>query len=73
MTDLDLRTFNPFDPQTLQCPWPHYAKMRAEEPVLHIESLGMYFVTRHDLVSEVIRDVATYSSLFGNTSMPLPA
>ena len=73
MTDLDLRTFNPFDPQTLQCPWPHYAKMRAEEPVLHIESLGMYFVTRHDLVSEVIRDVTTYSSLFGNTSMPLPA
>ena len=73
MTDLDLRTFNPFDPETLQCPWPHYAKMRAEEPVLHIESLGMYFVTRHDLVSEVIRDVATYSSLFGNTSMPLPA
>ena len=73
MTDLDLRTFNPFDPQTLQCPWPHYAKMRAEEPVFHIESLGMYFVTRHDLVSEVIRDVTTYSSLFGNTSMPLPA
>ena len=73
MTDLDLRTFDPFDPQTLQCPWPHYAKMRAEEPVLHIESLGMYFVTRHDLVSEVIRDVTTYSSLFGNTSMPLPA
>lgn len=73
MTDLDLRTFNPFDADTLQCPWPHYAKMRAEEPVLHIESLGMYFVTRHDLVSEVIRDVTTYSSLFGNTSMPLPA
>ena len=72
MTDLDLRTFNPFDPETLQCPWPHYAKMRAEEPVLHIESLGMYFITRHDLVSEVIRDVETYSSLFGNTSMPLP-
>ena len=71
MTDLDLRTFNPFDPATLQCPWPHYAKMRAEEPVLRVDSLGMYFVTRHDLVSEVIRDVTSFSSQFGTTAMPL--
>jgi cytochrome P450 len=72
MSDIDLSTFNPFDPQTLQCPYPHYAKMRSDAPVHHIESLGMYFVTRHDMINEVIRDVQTYSSLFGNTSMPLP-
>ena len=71
-TDIDLKTFNPFDPQTLQCPYPHYAKMRTDAPVHHIESLGMYFVTRHDMISEVIRDIETYSSQFGNTSMPLP-
>jgi cytochrome P450 len=72
MSDIDLSTFNPFDPTTLQCPYPHYAKMRTDAPVHHIESLGMYFVTRHDMINEVIRDVQTYSSLFGNTSMPLP-
>ena len=71
--EIDLATFNPFDPQTLQCPYPHYAKMRVDAPVHHIESMGMYFVTRHDMVNEVIRDVTTYSSQFGNTSMPLPA
>jgi cytochrome P450 len=68
----DLSTFNPFDPQTLQCPFPHYAQMRDEQPVMLIESLGMYLITRHDLVLSVLRDPATYSSLFGGASMPLP-
>ena len=72
MTDtIDLQTFNPFNPETLQCPYPHYEKMRAEQPVLHVPALGMYLITSHDLVSEVIKDTATYSSAFGNTSMPL--
>ena len=66
-----LSTFNPFDPTTLQCPFPHYATMRDEAPVLHVESYGVHLVTRHDLVMEVLRDPQTYSSLFGNTSMPL--
>jgi cytochrome P450 len=69
----DLETFNPFDADTLQCPFPHYAKMREERPVMLIESLGMYLVTRHDLVLSVLRDVDTYSSLFGGASMPLPS
>ncbi len=70
MSDLD--TFNPFDPATLQCPFPHYAQMREEQPVLYLESMGMYLVTRHDLVLQIIRDVETYSSRFGGASMPLP-
>lgn len=68
----DLATFNPFDPATLQCPFPHYAQMRDEQPVMHLESMGMYLVTRHDLVLQIIRDVETYSSKFGGASMPLP-
>jgi len=67
----DLATFNPFDAETLQCPFPHYEQMREEQPVLFLESLGMYLVTRHDLVLQVIRDVETYSSMFGGASMPL--
>ncbi len=71
--DLDLKTFNPFDPTTLQCPFPHYARMRESLPVLHVPALSMYMVASHALVGEVIRDIDTYSSAFGNTSMPLPA
>ena len=47
--------------------------MRGEQPVLFIESLGMFLVTRHDLVLAVLHDPDTYSSLFGGDSMPLPA
>ena len=68
----DLATFNPFDADTLQCPFPHYAQMCDEQPVMLLESMGMYLVTRYDLVLKVIRDVETYSSMFGGASMPLP-
>lgn len=69
----DLADFNPFDSATLQCPFPHYAQMREEQPVMLIESLGMFLVTRHDLVLSILRDPGTYSSMFGGASMPLPA
>jgi cytochrome P450 len=69
----DLATLNPFDPAVLQCPFPHYARMRDEAPVLYLEQIGMWFVTRHDLVLEVLRDPRTYSNLFGAASMPLPS
>ena len=69
----DLADFNPFDSATLQCPFPHYAQMREEQPVMLIPSLGMYLVTRHDLVLGILRDPGTYSSMFGGASMPLPA
>jgi len=68
----ELQGFNPFDPQTLQCPFPHYAAMRANDPVHEVGGLGFYLVTRHDLVLEVVRDPETYSNQFGQTSMPLP-
>jgi cytochrome P450 len=66
-----LASFNPFDAETLQCPYPHYAQMRDEAPVLHLAELGMYLVTRHDLVLGILRDPTTYSSKFGRPTMPL--
>lgn len=69
----DLATFNPFDPETLQCPFPHYAAMREEAPVHFVEAVGIYLVTKYDLVLEVVRDPQTYSSKFGGASMPLPS
>lgn len=63
--------FDPFDPGTLQCPFPHWARLRADEPVATLP-IGITMVTRHDLVSEVLRDTATWSSAFGGISMPMP-
>ena len=68
--DTDLGTFNPFDPAALQCPFPAYARMRSDAPVLHLPALGMYLVTRHDLVLQVLRDTVTYSSRFVVTNVP---
>ncbi len=69
----DLSSFNPFDPDTLQCPYPHYAQMRAECPVLPVPAIGVHLVTKHDLVMQVLRDPQTYSSQFGGAGMPMPA
>lgn len=71
MTTSDLAQFNPFDADTLQCPYPHYAAMREEAPVLFLEQLGLYLVTRHDLVLSILRDPATFSSKFGRPTMPM--
>lgn len=69
-TEVDpLEAFNPFDPETLQCPWPHYAAMRETQPVFHVESLDIYMVTRHDLVLDVVRDTETFSSRFPGAAM----
>ncbi|WP_420452309.1 cytochrome P450 [Ilumatobacter sp.] len=72
-SEIDPAAFNPFDGDTLQCPFPHYETMREQAPVVHIEALDMYLVTRYDLVLEVVRDIETYSSEFGGASMPIPA
>jgi cytochrome P450 len=69
----DLTRFNPFDPETLQCPYPHYAQMRAECPVLAVPAIGVHLVTKHDLVMQVLRDPQTFSSQFGGAGMPMPA
>ena len=71
MTATDLATFDPFDADTLQCPYPHYATMREEAPVLLLEQFGLYLVTRHDLVLAILRDPATFSSKFGRPTMPM--
>lgn len=71
MTSSDLSRFDPFDAETLQCPYPHYATMREQAPVLWLEQLGLYLVTRHDLVLAILRDPETFSSKFGRPTMPL--
>ena len=65
---VDLTAFNPFDPEVQQCPHPHYAAMRAEQPVFRVPGTDLYLVTRHDLVGPILRDPATFSNRFGGPS-----
>ncbi|MDQ1748292.1 MAG: hypothetical protein QOD07_2555 [Frankiaceae bacterium] len=46
--------FNPFTPGFTDDPYPHYAELRASEPVEHNE-LGFWALWRHRDVSEVLR------------------
>jgi len=67
----DLSQFDPFDAEALQCPHAAYQRMRTEAPVLFLERLGMFMVTRNDLVQQVLRDPATFSSRFGGPATPM--
>lgn len=67
----DLAQFDPFDAEALQCPHAAYQRMRAEAPVLFLERLGMWMVTRNDLVQQVLRDPGTFSSRFGGPATPM--
>lgn len=55
-------TYNPLDYAVSSNPYPHYAKLRAEEPVKWLESMQGYSVARWDDVVEVLSDGKTFSS-----------
>ncbi|MET0883488.1 MAG: cytochrome P450 [Acidimicrobiales bacterium] len=63
--------FDPLDPDTLQRPEQHLARLRVDAPVHFIDSLKAYFVVRHDLVSEALRRPEVFSSQFPKSVLPL--
>jgi len=69
-TDVDPHRFDPLDSSTMQCPFPHYAALRSEAPVQFVETIDAFFVTRHDLVTEVARDSETFSSRRDRPPLP---
>jgi cytochrome P450 len=60
-----LTDFDPFAPEVLADPYPHYARLRDEAPVCWIPDLGMWMVTRYDDVAAVLHDPLTFSSAEG--------
>lgn len=56
---------NLFDPATLIDPWDAYERLRNEAPVHFMPSMGVYVVTRYELLTQVLKDTDTYSSQFG--------
>jgi cytochrome P450 len=54
--------YNPYDPETLDDPYPVYAKMRSSAPVLWHEGIGGWLLTRHDDCQSVLRDHERFTS-----------
>ncbi|HLY56242.1 MAG TPA: cytochrome P450 [Stellaceae bacterium] len=52
-----------FDPAIQQYPFDHYRTLRQEKPVCWVDELNCFMVTTYELISAVIRDTDTYSSL----------
>lgn len=63
--------FNPLDPETMRDPVPHLARLRSEAPVQWVEPLQVWFVSRHDLVTEALRQPEVFSSEFPKSVLPL--
>lgn len=53
-----------FDVATLKRPFDAYRQLRDEAPVYCSPDLGLYVITRYDLVREAIRDTETFSSRY---------
>lgn len=51
-------SWNPFDPDFLRDPYPHYSRLREEDPV-HRTPLGPLIVSRYDDAFQVLRDPTT--------------
>jgi cytochrome P450 len=63
---VNLDTYDPMDREVQQCPFDHYAALQAEGPVFFHEQSEMYFISRHDVLIDVIRDTETFSSESSN-------
>ncbi len=76
-------TTEDFDPRVesvIQCPYPHYERLRAEGGVHELpgEAVGrpgerVFAISRHDLAVEVLGDWRTYSSRVGSPGAAPPA
>lgn len=69
---IDLAELDPYGRAFQQNPYPWFDAMRAASPVHIDQRTGLGFVTRHDLVTAMLKDTATYSSAFGSTANEPP-
>ena len=58
----DHRALFDLDPDAIRCPYPAFAKLRAEAPVHFVEETGVYLVTRYRDIIQVVHDPETFCS-----------
>lgn len=64
---MSTRTYDPWAPDVLQDPYPHYAWLRAEAPVYHVEDHDIWVISRHADLLDAVRDTDVFSSNQGNS------
>lgn len=57
--------FSPFDDEVIRDPYPHYARLRAEDPAHHNPELGLTVLSRYQDVRAAARDHRRFSSANG--------
>jgi cytochrome P450 len=71
LSAISLDGYDPMNPAVQQDPFPYYAALRDEAPAYRGPS-GIFFVSRHDAVLEVLGQPNRFSSQWGNTAGPPP-
>ena len=65
-----LKHYNFFDPEIIECPYQFYKLAREEAPVMELPSTipttKLFLVTRYDLVIEIMKNVEVFSSNFSS-------
>ncbi|MFZ4516188.1 MAG: cytochrome P450 [Acidimicrobiia bacterium] len=66
--------FDPFDPVVIENPYPFYAALRADCPVVHNAEHDIWALSRHADVHAALRDVKQFSSVqgVGSEYRPVP-
>jgi cytochrome P450 len=62
MTTTDTIAYDPLSPAVQADPYSFYTRLRRDQPVYYVESLGAYAVSRHADVRRVMHDARTFSS-----------
>ena len=67
-----LAEYNLFDPETLKCPYEFYRRLRTEAPVYKVPGVGLYLVSKYELIREVVKNTAVWSSSVAAGIPPMP-
>lgn len=60
-------TYDPWDPEVLADPYPHYARLREHAPVHHVAEHDIWVVSRYEDLVAAARNVEVFSSNQGNS------
>ena len=62
---LPIGQINPFDPAVLADPWDYYRRVREAAPVWRHPQLGIFLISSHRAVLEVVKSWEVSSNRFG--------
>jgi cytochrome P450 len=63
--------YDPWDCATIDDPYPHFARLRRDDPVHLIAHRGLWVVSRYDEVKQALRNTETFSSNLVYVGQPI--